>query len=126
MDEIATKAVVVAVSILVTLTIVTILILEYSEIGEIYKGVGETNISFEGQFDELDKFRNSGNVFNGIEVRNFFKKYKDNKTIDVCVDGLAEVCNDFVDITGLLSTDEYKASLEETTIGYKIIFTKTS
>ena len=70
MDEIATKSIIIGVSIFITLVIVTILIFEFTQIRSIYKTTAETNVSFEDRLDEFDKYRNSTNYFNGLDVKN--------------------------------------------------------
>ena len=123
MEEIGVKTIVIAVSIFITLIILTILILEFSHISEIYKNVGETNVSFEAKFDELDKFRDSNNTFTSLDVINYIKKYEEDKSVQVCV---KSSCNDTNNISMLsdyeTSYNEYYAILETTNEGYKIVF----
>ena len=87
MDEISTKAIIIGVAITVTLLIVTTIILEFNEISKIYKSVSETEVSFESRLNELDKFRDSNNIFYGIDVKNTWEKYKNDKTVVVCFKG---------------------------------------
>ena len=123
MEEIGVKTIVIAVSIFITLIILTILILEFSHISEIYKNVGETNVSFEAKFDELDKFRDSNNTFTSLDVINYIKKYEEDKSVQVCV---KSSCNDTNNISMLSDYEtrynEYYAILETTNEGYKIVF----
>lgn len=117
MDEIGSKALLLGVGIFVTLIIVTVIVLEFFQIEQIYKNVGEVDISFESQFDELNKFRDN-NIFNGLDVKNYIKKYADNKSIEVC---LQSMCSD-IDINSINYATEYTANLEEIPTGYRIIF----
>lgn len=124
MDEIGTKAIVIGVSIFVTLLILTVIILEYDQIQELYKFVGETDISFEQRLDELDKYRDSNNEFTGLDVRNTLKKYSTDKSISVCISsGAGEICDDGINTEGLDYKEKYMATLVEQTKTFKIIFT---
>lgn len=118
MDEIAVKALLTGVGIFVTLIIVTVVIMEFFQIGQIYKHVGETDVSFESQFNEFDKFNDTNNIFNGLDVKNYIKKYVDDDSVEVCID---DKCSD-INLNNINYANEYKASLEETTKGYRIIF----
>lgn len=128
MDELGIKALIIGVGIFVTVLITTVLIAEFFQINQIYKSVGETNVSFESNFNELDKFNDSTNEFNGLDVKNYIKKYENNPTVEVCVDDvcgdidLNRICNREVNISGC--SDRYTASLEKTNKGYKIVFLK--
>lgn len=123
MENIGVKTIVIAVGIFVTLLILTVVLLEFDHISNIYKKVGETDTSFEATFDELDKFRDSNNIFTSLDVRNYVKKYENDDTIDICVDGN---CDDSSNIATLsdfeTSYNEYTAELEYITNGYRINF----
>lgn len=124
MDEIATKALIIGVSIFVTLIIITVVIFEFTQIKEIYKGVGETDISFEERLDEFDKYRDSNNVFLGLDVKNTLEKYKNNNVVDVCVEqGGIDVCED-VTINEQDYNKQYVSTFEEIGSKYKITFKK--
>lgn len=126
MDELAVKALIIGISIFVTLIITTVVITEFFQIGQIYKSVGETDVSFESQFDEFNKFNDATNEFNGLDVKNYINKYKNDDRIDVCVDDecedieLEDICDTETNISGC--SDQYSASLEQTDRGYKINF----
>ena len=125
MDELGSKAVMIGVAIFITLLIVTVVILEFEHISNIYGQVAETDISFEAHLDELDKFRNSNNEFSGLDVKNTFEKYRENGEIDVCVGGNNESqCADAAIIPDDTSKykDKYYAVLENTSVGYRIVF----
>lgn len=119
MEETGVKALLIGVSIFITLIIVTVVIMEFFQIGEIYKSVGETNVSFESKFDEFSKFNDSNNIFNGVNVKNYIKKYKNDDSVDVCINS---ICNDNININIINNSDEYTPTLEETNKGYKIVF----
>ena len=52
-DEISTKAIIIGISIFITMFILTVIIFEFNEIQNVYKQVAETDISFEERLDEL-------------------------------------------------------------------------
>lgn len=125
MDEITTKAIIIGVSILVTIIILTVIIFEFTQIQSVYKQVGQTNISFEDRLDEFDKYRDSSNLFTGLDVRNTVKKYINDKSVKVCINtNVGEVCNDSIDIEYLDYKKEYSSILDETTNIFKIIFSE--
>lgn len=122
MDELGVKSVIIGVSILVTLTIVTVIILEFSQISNIYKATGETNITFEENLDEFNKFKDSGNEFNGLDVKNTVQKYKKNSMVNVCVGLVDPVCDDEINIPRENFEDKYTAEFTEENEIYKITF----
>ena len=125
MDEISTKAIIRGVSIFVTLVILTVIVFEFQQIQSVYKQVGQTNISFEEQLDEFDKYRDPNNLFTGLDVRNTVKKYGNNKIADVCITSVTgEVCNDSIQIEDLDYKKEYSSRLDESANIFKIIFSE--
>lgn len=125
MDEIATKAIIIGVSIFVTLIIVTVLVFEFTQIRNLYKVTAETDITFEERLDEFDKYRDSNNYFNGLDVNNTIKKYKKDPTVDVCItEEDVENCSDDL----IISTENYKkkyiVNMTEDNAKYKIVFKK--
>jgi len=119
LEELGVKALLIGVAIFVTLLITSIVMLEFFQIGEIYKHVGEVNPSFEERFDKLDKFRNVNNVFTGLDVKNYINKYKNDNNIKVCLDN--GTCDDPNNIP---YNEEYSPGLESTGNKYIITFTK--
>ena len=123
MDEIVTKAIIIGVSIFVTLLIVTVLIFEFTQISSVYKVTAETNITFEERLSEFDKYRDSTNYFNGLDVKNTIKKYKNDKSVEVCIDEAGAInCSDSITINKSDYKEPYKSRMEEDGIKYKIIF----
>lgn len=123
MDEITTKAIIIGVSIFVTLIIVTVIIFEFSQIQSIYKVTAETNITFEERFNEFDKYKDANNYFNGLDVKNTNAKYINDKSVDVCLrNSVNEICNDSLDIQSEDYNKEYTSSLESVENKYRIIF----
>jgi len=103
-DEIATKSIIIGVSIFVTMMIATVVLFEFSVIADIYESTGETDITFEEKMDEFNKYKDMNNEFNGLDVRNTVAKYKNNGLVDVCIGELSPTCNDSITI----SENEYK------------------
>ena len=139
MDEIASKAIIIGVSIFVTLIIITVLIFEFTQIKDIYRVTAETDVTFEAKLNEFDKYRDSNNYFNGLDVKNTIEKYKNDDTVDVCIKlGEETTCNDYVceDIGGINKcrntiiipesdyTKQYIVSFDDEALIYKIIFEK--
>ncbi|MDD2627416.1 MAG: hypothetical protein PHR25_02630 [Clostridia bacterium] len=124
MDEISTRAIIIGVAIFVTMFITTVVILEFTHIREIYKNVGETDVSLESKLDELNKYKDSINEFNGLDVRNTVEKYKNNKTIEVCINnGGGYICSD-INISESQYTDIYTSELISISKGIRILFSK--
>ena len=130
MDELAVKALIIGISIFVTLIITTMVIGEFFQINQIYKSMGETDISFEAHFNELDKFNDATNEFNGLDVKNYIKKYENNDSVVVCVEDVCEdinldaICNTKYNVGAC--SDQYSAKIEAINNGYKITFSLRS
>lgn len=124
MNELSVKAIVIGVSITVTIIILTVVIFEFTEIQKLYSNVAQTDISFESRLDEFDKYRDSNNDFNGLDVRNTLKKYENETQVKVCINnGTSEVCDDSIDENSLVYNRKYISSLDDTSGINKIIFT---
>lgn len=121
MEEVGVKALVIGVSIFVTLVIVGVVILEITHIGEIYKHVGETNVSFESKFNELDKFNDPNNEFNGLDVKNYINKYREEDAVEVCLES-ALSCGDMISVDSIIDSDLYKATLDSINSTHRIVF----
>lgn len=125
MDEIVTKALIIGVSIFVTLLIVTVLIFEFTQIRDIYKVTAETNITFEERLDEFNKYRDSSNYFNGLDVKNTIEKYRNDKTVDVCLEEDEVItCGDTFTVSQSDYNKEYKSYMTENGIKFQIVFEK--
>lgn len=123
MDEISTKAIVIGISIFVTMIIITFILLEYDQISDLYKNVEKTDISFESKLDELDKYRDSNNEFNGLDVRNTIKKYENSKLVDVCIrESPDDICNDSINIDSLDYSTKYYSEFKEINNVFVITF----
>lgn len=128
MDEIVTKALIIGVSIFVTLIIVTVLIFEFTHIKDLYRVTAESQIKFEDRLDEFDKYRDSSNYFNGLDVRNTIEKYRQDKSVQVCIkEGEAITCEDESTILFIgeeLYNHEYKSYMENIGTIFRIVFEK--
>ena len=125
MDEIASKAIIIGVSIFVTLIIVTVLVFEFTQIRDVYRITAETNITFEDKLDEFDKYRDSNNYFNGLDVKNTIEKYRNDKTVDVCLEhDETFTCNDAFTVDESEYNKEYKSYMMEEESKFKIVFEK--
>ena len=121
MDEISTRAIIIGVSIFVTLIIVTVIIFEFSQIQKVYKVTAETDITFEERLDEFDKYRDSNNDLTGIDLRNTVAKYNDDETVEVCVQEETLKCSD-IEVDASDYNRKYSSRLEEINNKYRIIF----
>lgn len=124
MNELSVKAIVIGVSIFVTVIILTVIVFEFTEIQRLYSNVAQTDVSFESRLDEFDKYRDSNNDFNGLDVRNTLKKYEYESQVSVCVnDGRTEICDDNIDEDKLIYNKKYISRLDDSSGINKIIFT---
>ena len=123
MDEIVTKALIIGVSIFITLIIVTVLILEFTQIKDIYRITAESNITFEQRLDEFDKYRDSSNYFNGLDVKNTIEKYRNDKSVEVCIDEDGTIdCSDTITVPRENYNKEYKSYMIEDGNVFQIVF----
>ena len=75
MDDITSRTVVIAVGIFVTLMIITMLILTFTKMKDIYGTVSTTNTSIYEKFDDIYSMYN-GKEENGLGLVNTIKKYE--------------------------------------------------
>ena len=121
MDEIATRAIIIGISIFITLIIVTVVIFEFSQIQKVYKVTAETDVTFEERLNEFDKYKDSNNDFRGLDVKNTISKYEYDDSVEVCVQEAALKCSDII-IEESDYNKKYSASLEEMNNINRIIF----
>ena len=76
MEDISTKTIVIAVNIFVTIGIVSIVVIMFFQMQDIYGVVYSTDNAISGQFDDLYTMYN-GRVVTGIGLLNAIKKYED-------------------------------------------------
>ncbi len=84
MDDVATRAVVIGVNIFVTITIVTLVIVMFFQMGEIYGTVANTDTSIYSKFDDVYSMYH-GKVESGIGLLNALKKQEDNNDTKVII-----------------------------------------
>lgn len=84
MDDITTRAIVIGVSVFVTLTIVTLVITMFFQMQEIYGIVATTDTSIYSAFDDIYAMY-YGRTMSGLGLLNTIKRYEDRTDIDVVV-----------------------------------------
>ncbi len=85
MDFLSNKAIMIGVSLFVTMSIVSGVMLVVTQIQGIYKGVYKTNISISRMFSEYDAFDDAQKT--GVDLLNAAKRYKDNRKVNVYLGG---------------------------------------
>ena len=85
MSEISNKAIMIAVSLLVTIAITSSIIAVMGYFREIYAEVDKTDISIRKGFTEYDMYDNT--VMTGLQFENTFNKYKENPTVVIYLRG---------------------------------------
>ena len=85
MSEISNKAIMIAVSLLVTIAITSSIITVMGYFKDIYAEVKNTDISLRKNFTEYDMYDNT--VMTGIDIENAYNKYKNNPTVNIVVNG---------------------------------------
>lgn len=76
MDDITTRTIVIAVNIFITITIVSLVIIMFFQMKEIYGVVAKTDTSIYNKFDDVYSMYH-GKVETGIGLLNALKKYED-------------------------------------------------
>ena len=91
MDDISTRTIIIAVNIFVTLIIVSIIIIMFGQMRNIYGVVGTTDTSIYNTFDDVYSMYH-GKKVTGIGLLNAIKKYEDNtQNIEVKYTGSSSV-----------------------------------
>lgn len=126
MDEIATKAITIGVAVFITIVIFTVVLLEFGQISDIYSQTAETNITFEDRLDEFDKYRDSNNRFIGLDVVNTVAKYKDDTSVQVCVDEGSLICGNSINIGKEDYNKRYRAEFTEVNGIFRIKFSRSA
>lgn len=118
MDDITTKAIVIGVNIFVTMAILTIIIIMFSQMGEIYGIVSTTDNSIASTFDSVYAMYN-GRTMTGLGLLNTVKKYETDKEQDVIISypGSATV-KDYINKNGNIRESVYLKSLMEANVSY--------
>ena len=81
MDFMANKALLIAVGVFITLALTSGVLMVIDNIRIIYSQVYETDTNITSNFSEFDKY--DGSEFLGIDLKNTYKKYKDNNIVNV-------------------------------------------
>ncbi len=81
MDFLSTKALTIAVGVMISLAITSAILFTLNQISGVYQGVYETDISIRKQFNEFAMYDNT--EMTGLEMINTAKKYKDNARVSV-------------------------------------------
>ena len=84
MDDITTRTIVIAVNIFVTIAIVSLVIVMFFQMREIYGVVASTDTSIYNKFDDVYSMYH-GKVETGIGLLNTIKRYEDKTDIDVLI-----------------------------------------
>lgn len=78
MDDISTRSIIIGVNIFVTMTIVSLVIIMFFQMQEIYGIVATTDTSIYNKFDDIYSMYH-GKVETGIGLLNTLKKFEENK-----------------------------------------------
>ncbi|MBR5227882.1 MAG: hypothetical protein IKV94_04505 [Clostridia bacterium] len=84
MDYITSKVFVIAVGIFVTLSIVTMAILSFTKLGEIFNFVENTDISIRNQYDNMYSMYN-GAELNTVGLLNALRRYEEDDAVKIRV-----------------------------------------
>lgn len=85
MEYMSNKALVIAVSLIISMSIASAVILVINQVMTVYKQVYETDTSIKSGFDEFDSYDNTTKT--ALEVLSTVKKYKDNSLVEIIVAG---------------------------------------
>lgn len=107
MSEISNKAIIIAVSLLVTIAIASSIIMVLGYFKDIYKIVDETDISLRKMFNEFDMYDNT--TLTGLEIINAYNKYRDNPLVNFTLKGI-NLKENLVWFSELINTEEKEAS----------------
>lgn len=91
MGYMSNKALIIAVSLLVTMTIASAVLLIINQVTGVYRTVYETDTSIQSNFDEFDAY--DGAVKNQLDLLNVAKKYKDATNVFVTLNSQDNVKN---------------------------------
>lgn len=92
MDYMSNKALVIAVSLIVTMMIASAVLYSVNQIINIYKQVYETDTSIKSAVDEFDEY--DGTVKTKLDLLNTAKKYIDNGSVIVTTSNISAVVGD--------------------------------
>lgn len=81
MDYMSNKALIIAVSLIVTMTVASAVLLIINQLTTIYGQVYETDTSIQNTFDEFDSYDNTEKTL--LEFLNTLKKYRNNSNVTI-------------------------------------------
>lgn len=81
MDYMSNKALIIAVSLIVTMTVASAVLLIINRVTTIYGQVYETDTSIQNTFDEFDSYDNTEKTL--LEFLNTVKKYRNNSNVTI-------------------------------------------
>lgn len=81
MDYMSNKALIIAVSLIVTMTVASAVLLIINQVTTIYGQVYETDTSIQNTFDEFDSYDNTEKTL--LEFLNTIKKYRNNSNVTI-------------------------------------------
>ena len=81
MDYMSNKALIIAVSLIVTMTVASAVLLIINQVTTIYGQVYETDTSIQNTFDEFDSYDNTEKTL--LEFLNTLKKYRNNSNVTI-------------------------------------------
>ena len=81
MDYMSNKALIIAVSLIVTMTVASSVLLIINQVTTIYGQVYETDTSIQNTFDEFDSYDNTEKTL--LEFLNTLKKYRNNSNVTI-------------------------------------------
>lgn len=81
MEYSTNRALLIGVSVFITLSITSAILVIIGQVKDVYKYVYNTNISLKDRFNEFDMY--NGTVMTGLDMYNTVKKYKSNANVDV-------------------------------------------
>lgn len=112
MDYMSNKALIIAVSLIVTMAISSAVLFTINQVTGIYKTVYETDTLIQSNFDEFDAY--DGAVKTKLDLLNAAKKYKDNESVYV-------VIKDKSDFTELSNDNEKEKRAKDSQVGNTFI-----
>ena len=116
MDVLANKAIIIGVSLFITIAITSGIIAMMGQVKNIYKDVYKTDISIQDKFSEYDKYDNTTKT--GIDMLNTAKKYKDSAMVSVYYSSIGQINN-----ANMISRMETKLSIIESYSSLKTTIT---
>ena len=81
MDYMSNKALIIAVSLIVTMTVASAVLLIINQVTTIYGQVYETDTSIQNTYDEFDSYDNTEKTL--LEFLNTIKKYRNNSNVTI-------------------------------------------